>query len=117
MAGFIIISDTFTPKVRNALHLIPQKVGDALEQNFQAAEDMARTIVPVDTGYLQSTIYHKVDDDNFGAELGATADYAAFVELGTSRMAAEPFIRPALEAMLPVLALDLRDALMAAFRG
>ncbi len=31
-------------------------------------------------------------------ELGATADYALYVEFGTSRMAAQPFLRPALDA-------------------
>lgn len=31
-------------------------------------------------------------------ELGATADYAFWVEMGTRRMAAQPFIRPAFDA-------------------
>jgi HK97 gp10 family phage protein len=117
MAGFTIIMDTFTPKVRAAPGLIPQKVGAALEKDFQAANDMASAYCPVDTGYLRSTIYHKVGDNGFSAELGATADYAGYVELGTRHMVAEPFIRPALSAILPVIAIDLRDALMAAFMG
>jgi HK97 gp10 family phage protein len=31
-------------------------------------------------------------------DFGATADYASFNEFGTRRMAAQPFIRPALDA-------------------
>lgn len=115
MPGFTIISDTFTPKVRGAPALIPEKVQAALEDVMQATAEAARGYCPVRTGYLRSTIYSKVD--GFNAEVGATADYAAYVELGTSRMSAEPFLRPAFEAMKPEIAAALLEALMAAFRG
>ena len=59
-------------------------------------ENIARSLVPVDTGYLQSTIYHALKE--MGIELGATADYAEYVEFGTSRSRAQPYIRPAFDA-------------------
>jgi HK97 gp10 family phage protein len=59
-------------------------------------ENIARGLVPVDTGYLQSTIYHALKE--MGIELGATADYAEYVEFGTSRSRAQPYIRPAFDA-------------------
>jgi HK97 gp10 family phage protein len=38
-----------------------------------------------------------VDPANLTLDLGAEADYALYVEFGTRRMAAEPFIRPAVD--------------------
>lgn len=52
----------------------------------------ARRFVPVDTGELRSSI--RVDDTT--AEVVADAEHAGYVELGTSRMAAQPYLRPAL---------------------
>jgi HK97 gp10 family phage protein len=58
----------------------------------------ATQLVPVRTGALRSSIGHEVvmAGDRPVLVITATAPYAAFVELGTSRMPARPFIRPAL---------------------
>ncbi|MGA2971905.1 MAG: HK97-gp10 family putative phage morphogenesis protein [Candidatus Bathyarchaeia archaeon] len=93
-----IISDTVTPKLMAAAQLMTKGIQDGLEEVGVEMEDTARQIVPVDTGFLQSTIYHNVDPANLSLEIGANADYAMFVELGTRRMAAEPYIRPAFDA-------------------
>lgn len=55
----------------------------------------ATALVPVRTGYLQSTINAYTDGYNCHAE--ATADYAEYVEYGTSYMEAQPYFEPALE--------------------
>ncbi|HVL63444.1 MAG TPA: HK97-gp10 family putative phage morphogenesis protein [Microbacterium sp.] len=68
-----------------------------------SAEDMRRT-APVDTGDMVGTIRvekpaemvrHVKCGGQFAAS-GEYVDYAVYVELGTSRMAAQPFMRPAL---------------------
>ena len=51
---------------------------------------------PVDTGNLRSSITHKVVSDE-EARVGTNVDYAPWVEGGTSKMAAQPFLRPALD--------------------
>lgn len=56
---------------------------------------VANQLVPVDTGYLRSTIDAGELDDGFWCE--ATADYAQYVEYGTSYMDAQPYFEPALE--------------------
>ncbi|MGA8856199.1 MAG: HK97-gp10 family putative phage morphogenesis protein [Candidatus Bathyarchaeia archaeon] len=100
MPGFSIqiISDTVTPKLLKASALIKQAITNELEAAGAEMEATARRIVPVRTGYLQSTIYHKTDPNDLSLELGAKADYALYVEMGTRRMAAEPFLRPAWDA-------------------
>lgn len=55
---------------------------------------------PVDTGRLRSSITHQISSDNQGlvGRVGTDVDYAPHVEYGTSHMAAQPYLRPALGA-------------------
>ncbi len=55
----------------------------------------AQRLVPIDTGHLRSTI-HTEPPEGRSVRIRASADYAGHVELGTSRMDAQPFLRPAL---------------------
>jgi HK97 gp10 family phage protein len=52
------------------------------------------------TGRLRGSITWRLGEDSLGpyADVGTVVFYAPFLELGTSRMAARPFLRPALEA-------------------
>ena len=51
-----------------------------------------------DTGFLVNNIALKIDSDGLGASVESRADYSAFLEFGTSKMAARPFMQPALES-------------------
>lgn len=73
--------------------------------------DLAKIFVPVDTGSLQTSIriqnmrsvsgQHAIGVTAGGyvtnPKTGRIVDYAKFVERGTSRMRAQPYMRPALE--------------------
>jgi hypothetical protein len=55
--------------------------------------------VPVDTGYLKSTVYADLDETTGVIEAGAKAHYALYVEMGHRSpsgrwVPAQPFIRP-----------------------
>lgn len=68
------------------------------------AEDvkaLAKQLAPVRTGRLRSSIYAKIQD--WVAQIGAEATYALFVEFGTRRMQARPFLYPAIQEYLPRL--------------
>lgn len=54
----------------------------------------------VRTGRLRSSITWRLGSDVNGiyADIGTNVEYAAYVELGTSRAPAYPYLRPALEA-------------------
>lgn len=54
-----------------------------------------------DTGFLVNNIALKVDTDGLGANVESRADYSSFLEFGTSKMAARPFMQPALEENRP----------------
>lgn len=65
----------------------------------------AKNLAPVDTGNLKNSIGHS--DLRIGtsgqlvAEIGPTANYGIFLEQGTSRMPAQPFMGPAADRNTP----------------
>lgn len=65
----------------------------ALERMGSEAEGYAKDLCPVDTGNLQNSINHKVSGDY--VYIGTNVEYAAYVELGTSRQKAKPYLKPA----------------------
>lgn len=50
-----------------------------------------------DTGFLASNIFIDKDTDGKGASVESRADYSNALEFGTRKMAARPFMQPALE--------------------
>ncbi|CAI9417364.1 HK97-gp10 family putative phage morphogenesis protein [Nocardioides sp. T2.26MG-1] len=71
----------------------------ALGHTAYAIQGDAQLIAPVDTGNLVNSI--STDIDGMTAEIGPTADYGIWVELGTSRMAGQPYMAPAFERRVP----------------
>lgn len=65
----------------------------ALEMCGLQAEGYAKRLCPVDTGRLRSSITHQVEGDT--AYIGTNVEYAAYVEYGTSKMRAQPYLKPA----------------------
>ena len=83
---------------------VPDNLLKALKESFVEVGELitsdAKSNCPVDTGFLRDSIKSnvKVENDDVLCEVVATAEYASFIELGTSRMVAQPFIRPAIES-------------------
>lgn len=63
---------------------------------------IAKSLSPVLTGFNRSSIYREVAEVKEAgmvtAEIGTTSGYGGYLEEGTSRMMARPYIRPALYA-------------------
>lgn len=91
------------------------RAGDMVEARApqlvaKAASDIEATaqgIAPVDTGNLKNSIGSDVD--GLDAEIGPTAEYGAYVEDGTSRMAAQPYMGPAADVVTPKLVAAVAD--------
>ena len=47
----------------------------------------------VDTGRLRNSLTHATDEDS--AYIGTNVEYATYVEMGTSKMKARPYLEPA----------------------
>lgn len=65
------------------------------------AESYAKQICPVDTGNLRNSITHSTEDEGHTVVIGTNVEYAPYVELGTSRTRAKPYLRPAIETHIP----------------
>lgn len=72
-----------------------EAVAAALEAIGLTAERHAKERCPVDTGRLRNSISHAVKEDEQAVYIGTNVEYAAYVELGTSRMKAQPYLKPA----------------------
>ncbi len=78
---------------------------DYIAATAEHVEAIAISLAPVgETGHLaQSIRSRRFGNNKLKWEIVADAPYAAFVELGTIRMAAQPFLRPAVEAAVKFL--------------
>ncbi len=69
---------------------------DGLEAGARVVEIHSKRLCPVDTGFLRNSI--QVDSVTpTEAIIAPHTEYAEPVEFGTSRMAARPYMRPALD--------------------
>lgn len=81
------------------------KARDVIRKTAYDIEASAKALAPVDTGNLKSSISHT--DARIGTtgalaiEIGPTANYGIFLEVGTSRMPAQPFMGPAADRHAP----------------
>lgn len=85
---------------------VEASIAKALEIIGMKAERYAKAICPVGTpestgkpgyrgGTLRNSITHSVDKKTM--YVGSNVEYAPFVELGTRRMSARPYLRPSIE--------------------
>lgn len=68
---------------------------DDLAEGALVIAEYAENMVPVDTGFLRSTVFVRYAGND--VEVGFEAPYASYVEFGTYKMVAQPFLRPALD--------------------
>jgi len=74
---------------------MPQKLERAMIAIGLTAESYAKQDCPVDTGRLRNSITHAVESKEQAVYIGTNVEYAAYVELGTSRQTAQPYLKPA----------------------
>ena len=79
-----------------ALSALNNAASRALEICGGIAETYAKQLCPVKTGNLRNSITH-AQQDKLTEVIGTDVKYAICVELGTVKMTARPFLRPAAE--------------------
>lgn len=98
---------TFNDNSEAAKQAVREAMARALEICGGKAETYAKQLAPVGTpestgipgyhgGTLRNSITHEQIDEKTEV-IGSTVKYAPFVELGTYKMKARPFLRPAAE--------------------
>lgn len=96
--GFdLILTTNRVPEISANLH---SQAGRLVAQTARNIESLAKQRAPKDTGFLANSILAG-QVAPFHWEVPVGADYGIFVEYGTSRMAAQPFLTPAVEQVRP----------------
>lgn len=103
------MSTTGIVQYRAAMRLAAATVGAraaaATRKTGASIERDAKILAPVDTGNLRASIGTEVSGDGrrgvMTVSVGPTAAYGAYVEHGTSRMAAQPYLAPATQRHVP----------------
>ena len=75
-------------------------VGKTITRATIRVQRRAKQLAPVDTGRLRSSVAYEVarDGRDIVGRVGTDVNYAPYIEFGTRRMRAQPFLRPALSA-------------------
>jgi len=104
------LPDEQSEALEEEVHNVVENVGDNMVS-------YAHGIVPVRTGNLMASIFADVDEDNLSVTLGATADYASFIEYGTVKMRAQPFLQPAADVGTEEMNARIEEAIIQRMDG
>ena len=106
------------PELRQKLNRLDKgmkrKVHEAMQFEADAMKNIARARCPVRTGRLRDSIYAKVRD--WILELGATAPYAIYQELGTRYIRPREFLKNAVSLRMQSLINRVNRAIGGAIR-
>lgn len=74
-----------------------QGVKEIVNKTAASVNRKAKQKAPVDTGRLRSSIQMEAFKGGLAVEVGTNVKYAPYVEFGTRRMRAQPYLFPAWE--------------------
>ena len=81
---------------------VTKEVITVVAKTAYAIEATGKVFCPVDTGNLRNGISTTISPTGLSAEIGPVAEYAPYVEFGTSRMGPHAFMGPAADINNPV---------------
>jgi len=98
-------------KVQKNLNNFEQELKKSLERSVLISaikvETDAKKLAPVDTGRLRSSITH--DWKGTTARVGTDVNYAPYIELGTYKQKAQPYLYPALQMNMNFIKKKIAD--------
>lgn len=78
-----------------AKELAADDIADIAEQGLE----IARRLVPVDTGALRDSLHLEDADEEGGKRIVTDSDHWIFPEFGTSEMPPQPYLRPIIDTL------------------
>ena len=91
MENYVIISNDLAELMGSSK--INQVVQRAIEKGCLSIEADAKQVCPVRTGNLRASIHTEIQP--LRGEVGTNVQYAPYVEFGTSKQVAQPYLEPA----------------------
>ena len=101
------------PKIAAAL---PDSIIGTVRDAAHKCETYAKDVVPVDTGALRASI-RAVPVSETEWEIAPNTEYDIYVEFGTRKMAAQPYMRPAAEKIRKEYPDLVTDAIVFVIKG
>jgi HK97 gp10 family phage protein len=98
MLRFTLNDSAFARRLRALGPKAVKELRPALAELGAEVAGAARALAPRRSGRLASSIEVEAATDAIQVDIAATARHAAFVEFGTLRSPARPFLAPALQA-------------------
>ena len=106
------VNDQYNKLTQEVISMAGQNVRNTAVKSIQSSSAGGRTYgnhtasaegqpPNTDTGFLASNIFAIYDMDKLGCDIESRADYSEYLEFGTSKMRARPFMQPALEENRP----------------
>lgn len=83
----------YESNLNEILNHIRKATKDSLEEIKQVAVTSTQAITPVDTGRLRASIEGR-DVGDSAIEIGTSVHYSLYVEKGTSKQKAQPYLQP-----------------------
>ena len=90
---------------------MPEKTSQVVRKASFDIEGQAKDRAPVDTGALKNSISTEFENNGLIGIIAPHVEYATFVEFGTKRMSAQPFMTPAAEAVAPAFISAMKQML------
>jgi HK97 gp10 family phage protein len=94
MAGYITGLDNALKYVKQMEKELESDVRRAVKESSYLMEAQAKALAPVRTNYLRSNIKTTIKDGGMSSEVISHAEYSLFVEFGTSKQEAQPYMMP-----------------------
>lgn len=85
-----------------------------LKNNAEYGKSIAQVTAPKDTGFLRGEI--KTSYQGMTAKIISGAGYSGYLEYGTRKMSARPYMRPMLEQVTPKFQAEMTKAMKGAFK-
>lgn len=106
----VTVSVTFDrfPEIARAM---PERTSQVVRKASFDVEAQAKNRAPVDTGALKNSISTEFEDNGLTGIIAPHVEYATFVEFGTRRMSAQPYMTPAAEAVKPAFVAAMKQML------
>lgn len=92
MASGVIFKDNS----KQVLAQMERNISQALHRVGIKWLERVSPLVPVDTSRLQKSMTYQVDIANKQVTVGTDVEYSVFVELGTYKMRAQPYLKPSI---------------------
>jgi len=91
------------PAVNAAMKASERAALTAIGEFVEGAAKLNAPVALENGGNLRDSIGYRVNDSDKSVSVGAAAEYAYWVEKGTSKMSAQPYLSPAFEGNMSVI--------------